>query len=100
VTIIDYILLSVLIVAVLLLVIHVVGRTRRNAYEKARADALFESNLTIEVWLCRCCGFKSMMIDEECHRCGAPRPDEYVSMMIRKKEFAAQPHDTPPIPHT
>ncbi len=97
-TFLDYILILGSLGIALAFVVFIVGRIRRRAFEKARAELLYRANLTCEVWVCRYCGFKSLMKNEECHGCGAPRPEEYVSMTIKEKEYAAQLQHRPTKP--
>ena len=98
-TLFEYTAISASAVLLLLLVVYLTRRSRRKALEKARAESFYRANLTFEVWVCRFCGCKSFMKAEECHWCGAPRPEEYVSMLIKEKEYAAQLHPPPPKAH-
>jgi len=69
VTFLNYILIGAALGAAILILFSLVGWRRRRAIAKARAESLYRANLAVEVWICRYCGLKSMMTDENCHWC-------------------------------
>jgi hypothetical protein len=85
-----YIIFSLLLVAAAVCLIFLVRRSRRKALEKAKADQLWEANRPRRVWICRYCGFMSLMTKEVCSGCGSPRPEDFIYRTIPGKDFAAQ----------
>ena len=86
----SYIILSLLLIAAPAGLIFLVRRSRRKAFEKAKADELREANRPRKVWICRYCGFMSLMRNEVCSGCGSPRPEDFIYRTIPGKDFAAQ----------
>lgn len=99
-TILSYILVSLLLVAAGLCVTLLVDRSHRRAFEKFKAEQLREANRPVKVWICRHCGFMSLMRNEVCTWCNAPRPEDFVYGTIAEKEFAAQLQKPLPKPYT
>lgn len=89
-TILSYIIASLVVAAAIPCLKIVLDRHRRNVLQKIKAEELREANRTLEVWICRACGFMSLMRNEECTWCGALRPDEFFSRLIPRKDFTAQ----------
>jgi ribosomal protein L37E len=92
------VLASLLLVAAAVCLILLADRSRGKAFEKARAEQLMEANRPVSVWICRYCGFMSLMKNQTCSSCDVPRPEEYVYRTIPGKEFAAQFRKTVPKP--
>jgi hypothetical protein len=88
--IISYVIVALLLVAAAVCLVLVVDRSRRKAFEKEKADQLMEANRPVKVWICRYCGFMSLMKNQNCTSCEIPRPEEFVYRTIPAKEFAAQ----------
>jgi hypothetical protein len=88
-----YIILSLVVVAAPVCLILLIGRNRRKAREKA--EKIREANRTLDVWVCPYCGFMVPMRNQECGRCGVPRPAGYICRTITVKEFEAQPKNSP-----
>ncbi len=86
----SYIIVSLLLVAAAICIILLVERSRRKAIEKAKAERIREANRPLSVWICRYCGFMSLMRNEACSGCGSPRQEEFIYRTILRKEFAAQ----------
>jgi hypothetical protein len=81
---------SLLLVAIVMGILLLFGRSRRKAIAKARAEQFREANRPLKVWICRYCGFLSLMRSEVCSGCGSPRPDEFIHRTIPRKDFATQ----------
>ncbi|HTY59582.1 MAG TPA: hypothetical protein VMF59_12245 [Bacteroidota bacterium] len=64
--------------------------SHRRGIERAKAEAIREANRLLEAWICRYCGLLSLIRNDECIWCSAPRPEEYISRMIAAKDFSAQ----------
>ena len=97
---ISYLSVTFLLVGATVCVILLAGRNRRKAIERAKAEELNEANRRFEVWICRHCGFLSLMRSDDCSWCSAPRPDDFFSRKITGKEFSAQvqkPLPNPPV---
>ncbi|HEX7573778.1 MAG TPA: hypothetical protein VF514_11840 [Bacteroidota bacterium] len=86
----SYMVVSLLLVAAAMCIILLVERSRRKAIEKAKAERIREANRPLKVWICRYCGFMSLMRNEVCSGCGSPRQEEFIYRTILGKEFAAQ----------
>jgi ribosomal protein L37E len=94
----TYILVPLVLVAAVVCIILLVDRHRRKEYEKAKAAQIREANRPVEVWICRYCGFMSLMKNQTCSRCGNPRPEEFLYRTIAGKDFAAQLRKPAPPP--
>jgi ribosomal protein L37E len=94
----SYIIVSLLLVAAAMCFILLVERSRRKAIEKARVERIREANRPLSVWICRYCGFMSLMKNQTCSSCDVPRSEEYVYRTIPGREFAAQLRKTVPKP--
>ena len=94
-----YVLVALLIVTAILSLRFFVGRSRRKAIEREKAEQLDEANRPLEVWICRCCGFMSLIRNEECTWCGAPQTDDFFSRTISRKDFTAQLQKPSPKPY-
>jgi hypothetical protein len=99
-TFLRYIIGSILLLILVVGVVWLLARNRRKAMEKARAEKLRETNQPLNVWLCRSCGFMTLMRNQECTWCGAPRPDDFMYRTIRQKDFVSQVKKPPPKPYT
>jgi hypothetical protein len=86
----SYIIVSLLLVAAGLGLSLLVRRSRRKGFEKANAEKIREANRPLRVWICRYCGFLSLMREEGCSGCGAPRPEDFIERTILRKDFQAQ----------
>jgi hypothetical protein len=86
----SYIIVSFLLIAAGLGVSLLVRRSRRRAFEKANAEKIREANRPLRVWICRYCGFLSLMREESCSGCGAPRSEDFIYRTILRKDFEAQ----------
>lgn len=94
----SYIIFPLLLVGASLCLIVLFRRGRRKAFEKAKAEELREANRPFEVWICRYCGFMSLMKNEVCIWCDAPRPEDFVYRTIPKKDFTSQLQNPLPKP--
>jgi hypothetical protein len=86
----TYILAFLMVSAVILCVMLIVGRHRRNAIENAKAERIREANRPVRVWVCRYCGFMSEMSEEVCSGCASPRPEEFIYRIVPAKDLTAQ----------
>lgn len=84
------IIVSLFLIAGVLGLVPLLGRSRRKAFEKAKAEQLREENRPFQVWICRNCGFMSLMSNTVCTWCSAPRPEEFIYRTIPQKDLAAQ----------
>ena len=73
--------------------------SHRRGVERAEAEAIREANRLLDVWICRYCGLMSLIRNDECIWCNAPRPEEYISRTITAKEFGTQLRKPQPRPH-
>lgn len=86
----TYIIVSLLLIAAALGMSLLVGRSRRKALEKAEEEKIREANRSLRVWICRYCGFLSLMSEQSCSGCGASRPEDFIYRTILRKDFEAQ----------
>jgi hypothetical protein len=96
----TYIEISLILVAGVVCALLFAARMRRKAIERAKAEKLRQTNQPLNVWLCRSCGFMTLMRNQECTWCGAPRPDDFMYRTIRQKDFVSQVKKPPPKPYT
>ena len=68
-------------------------RERRRADEalkKTWEEAIGGPHQLLEVWICSHCGFKSLISQEKCSWCNAPRPGHSLYQTISMAEFGSQ----------
>jgi len=95
----DNTLSIVLLVAAALVLILYFGYRHIKAAERAHEQMRLEAERPLDVWLCRNCGFVTLLKNEDCTWCKAPRPDDFLFRKIPPKEFAAQVRKPMPKPY-
>lgn len=98
-TLISYIVISLMLIGVVVCVVCLVRWNRRKSALRAREEELRKTNQPLSVWLCRHCGFTVLMRNETCNWCGAPRPQDFMYRTIRRKDFTAQLKKPAPKPY-
>jgi len=88
-----------LLVATALALILYFGYRYVKAAERAHAQKLLEAEQPLDVWLCRNCGFVTLLKNLDCTWCKAPRPDDFLFRKISPKEFADQVRKPMPKPY-
>lgn len=77
-------------------------RKRQRGNEETKKtweDAIGGADQLLEVWICPLCGFKSLISQEKCSWCNAPRPGHPLYQTISMKEFGDQVEKPTPKPY-